>query len=604
MSSTPQEILHSVFGYETFRGEQETVIEHVLQGKDALVLMPTGGGKSLCYQIPALLLPGVTLVVSPLIALMRDQVEGLRQNGVAARYLNSSLSLEESREVQSAARRGQLKLLYVAPERLLAEGFMEFLAEINISLCAIDEAHCVSQWGHDFRPDYLRLAVLHERFPKIPRVALTATADEVTRREILEKLAMPSARVFIGGFDRPNISYHVKLKENGRKQLLQFLEEQPIENAGIVYCMSRRKTEEVATFLADNGRRAYPYHAGLDQKVREANQDLFVNEEGIIIVATIAFGMGIDKPNVRFVAHLDLPKSIEAYYQETGRAGRDGLPSQAWMTYGLADVITIRQMIAKSEAPEEHKWLEQRKLNALLGFCETTACRRGVLLRYFGEELLQPCGNCDLCLTPAESFDGTTASQLALSVVYRTGQRFGAHHLVHVLRGEAEDKVNRFAHNKLAIFGKGAEFSHSQWLSIFRQLVAGGYLTVDMEQYGAFKLNPESKPILSGQKQILLRKDPLPTTKAKASGSRKVTKQNDTSPRELDSKLFDALRSRRLELARTQHVPPYVIFHDKTLTEFASKKPRSLEEMLQISGVGDAKLKRYGAEFLEVIGKF
>ena len=599
--------MKAVYGYERFRGAQEAVISHAVNGGDALVLMPTGGGKSLCYQIPALCRPGVGLVVSPLIALMHDQVSALRQLGVRAAALNSSLGPGEARSIERDLRTGRLDLLYVAPERAVMPRFLELAAEARLALVAIDEAHCVSQWGHDFRPEYLQLAVLHERFPGVPRLALTATADGPTRRDIIERLALPNARVFATGFDRPNIRYRVVPKDRPRAQLLRFLAEEHAEDAGIVYCLSRRKVEETATWLAGEGRTALPYHAGLDAATRDRNQRRFLREEGVIVVATVAFGMGIDKPDVRFVAHLDLPKSLEAYYQETGRAGRDGLPADAWLAYGFGDVVALRELLAASEADEQHKRVERHKLDAMLGYCETTACRRHVMLAYFGERLPARCDNCDTCLAPVETWDGTEAAQKALSCVYRTRERFGAVHLVDVLLGRRTDRVAQFGHDRVSTFGIGNELTQPQWLSVCRQLVAAGLLAVDVEGHGGLRLTPESRAVLRGERPLQLRRDPLarpertPRRGAASRSTAPETARGAPAPPAGDRALWDALRGLRLELARAQSVPPYVIFHDSTLLAMAERRPRTLIEMGDIPGVGATKLARYGETFLQAI---
>ena len=534
--------LQSVFGYETFRPPQESIIGTLIEGGDALVLMPTGGGKSLCYQIPALVRPGCGVVISPLIALMQDQVSALRQLGVRASFLNSTLDAASTREVESQLLTGQLDLLYIAPERLTQERCLALLEQAEISLFAIDEAHCVSQWGHDFRADYLQLSLLHRRFPGIPRIALTATADARTQREISERLDLDSASHFIAGFDRPNIRYRIALKYNPRQQLLRFLRDEHNGDAGIVYCMSRRKTEETATWLCEQGLKAMPYHAGLDASTRAANQARFLREEGVIMVATIAFGMGIDKPDVRFVAHLDMPKTVESYYQETGRAGRDGLAANAWMIYGLQDVIKLRQMMATSAGSEEHKRAEQHRLNAMLGLCEITSCRRQALLNYFGDQLDQPCGNCDSCLEPADTWDGTEAARMALSAVYRTGQRFGVNHLIEVLRGSEADKVLQFDHHLLPTFGVGKQWDNNQWRSVFRQLVARGLLSVDLERFGALRLEEKCRPLLRGEERIELRRD-QPRQKAARQQTRTAL------PADIDIGLWEALREQRRLLA-------------------------------------------------------
>jgi len=602
MAGMPQDVLQRVFGYDRFRGQQQAIIEHVAGGGDALVLMPTGGGKSLCYQIPALLRDGVAVVVSPLIALMRDQVAALREAGVRAAFLNSSLSFDEARAIEARLRGGGLDLVYVAPERLLGERTLALLESIPLALFAIDEAHCVSQWGHDFRPEYGELSVLHERFPDVPRLALTATADEPTQREIVERLGLSGARIFVSGFDRPNIRYAVVPKNNAREQLRQFLAREHAGDAGIVYCLSRRKVDETADWLNLRGFRALPYHAGLPSSMRDAHQERFLREEAAVMVATIAFGMGIDKSNVRFVAHLDLPKSLEAYYQETGRAGRDGLPADAWMAYGLQDVITLRQMVDGSEAGADRKRLEVRKLDAMLGYCEVTGCRRRVLLEYFGEQLPQPCGNCDNCLAPPDTWDATEPARKALSCVYRTGQRFGAGHVIDVLLGKDGERVQRLRHDRLSTFGIGTELDAKEWRSVFRQLVALGFLSVDMEGFGSLRLTGTSRALLRGEETLALRRDARgvrPRTRAAAGGEARATPSAGVPPG--GEALWEALRARRRELAEEQGVPPYVIFHDASLVEMVARRPRSLAEFAQIPGVGEKKLERYGDVFLELI---
>jgi len=568
------------------------------------VLMPTGGGKSLCYQIPALMRDGAAIVVSPLIALMQDQVDALKQLGVAAAFLNSSLDAETARAVSKSLLHGELKLLYVAPERLMTEGFLNLLERLNrdknIALFAIDEAHCVSQWGHDFRPEYRALTVLHERFPEVPRIALTATADAPTRAEIIERLQLEQARQFISSFDRPNIRYRVALKNNARQQLLSFLESEHPGDAGIVYCLSRKKVEETAAWLKEQGRDALPYHAGLDAALRSRNQSRFLREEGVIMVATVAFGMGIDKPNVRFVVHLDLPKSMEGYYQETGRAGRDGLPANAWMAYGLGDVVSMRQMLLSGDAPEERKRVELQKLDALLGFCESTACRHQSLLRYFGQEHPGNCGECDNCLSPVDTWDATRAAQMALSCIYRTGQRFGVAHLIDVLLGKATAKVEQFNHQKLSTFGIGHELSQQQWSSVYRQLTAGGFIEVDIEGYGGLRLAAVARPVLRGEQEVRLRRDAEPA-KRKTSKSERGSRLREAFAGANEDPLWQAIKAKRSELAREQGVPPYVIFHDSTLLEMLDRKPQTLTEMGQISGVGQSKLNKYGDDFLRVL---
>ena len=599
-----QQRLHEVFGYSSFRGEQQAIVEHVTAGGDALVLMPTGGGKSLCYQLPALLREGVAIVVSPLIALMQDQVDALQQLGVRAAFLNSSLDAESSREVTARLMHGDLQILYVAPERLLMPHFLGLLEQIEIgtgiALFAIDEAHCVSQWGHDFRPEYRQLTMLHERFPQVPRIALTATADAPTRAEIVERLALENARQFVSSFDRPNIRYRVTLKDNARQQLEAFIETEHANDAGIIYCLSRRKVEETAEWLKSRGWDAQPYHAGLDASIRNANQRRFLREEGVIMVATVAFGMGIDKPNVRFVAHLDLPKSLESYYQETGRAGRDGLPANAWMAYGLGDVVSMRKMLDSGDAPEQRKQVERQKLDALLGFCESTACRHQTLLRYFGEQHPGDCGQCDNCLQPVDTWDATQAAQMALSCVYRTGQRFGVVHLIDVLLGKVTPRVAQFSHQALSTFGIGKELSQQQWSSVFRQLVAGGFLEADIEAYGGLKLTALSRPVLRSETEVWLRRD-NEVVKRKVSKVGRGSNAKEAYVAVSEDPLWYLLKDKRTELAREQGVPPYLIFHDSTLLEILNRQPKTLNEMSLISGVGQAKLERYGDAFLQVL---
>ena len=598
MTDNVRQVLHRVFGYRDFIGQQEAVIEHTVGGGDSLVLMPTGGGKSLCYQIPAIVRDGVGVVVSPLIALMRDQVEGLRQTGVRAACLNSTLTYREVLETESAVEAGRLDLLYVAPERLLGERTLQLLSRTRLALFAIDEAHCVSQWGHDFRPEYLQLSALPELFPEVPRIALTATADEPTRREIVDRLSLRDTPLFVSGFDRPNIRYHVVPKNNSRAQLRRFLEGHG-GDAGIVYCLSRRKVDQTAEWLQGIGVNALPYHAGLDGATRQRHQDRFVREDGIVIVATIAFGMGIDKPDVRFVAHLDLPKSIEAYYQETGRAGRDGGPADAWMVYGLQEVVTLRSMVDNSEAGEARKRLEVRKLDAMLGYCELATCRRRTLLGYFGETHVQDCGNCDNCLTPVAVWNATEASQKAMSCVSRTGQRFGAAYLTDVLRGRDSERVRRFAHDRLPTFGVGADLDAWQWRSVFRQLVARGLLSVEMERYGSIRLTDASRPVLRGEAEVHMRLDARPVAPRRKRKPREALLPPD--PGTWDEALWEALRKRRTELAKAQSVPPYVIFHDATLREMVARRPRTQEDFAGLVGVGETKLRRYADDFLAVI---
>ena len=594
-------ILRRVYGYDGFRPGQEAIIDAVLAERDCLVLMPTGGGKSLCYQIPAQLRHGVGIVVSPLIALMADQVAALRQLGVAAAGLNSTVPWREQTSIRDALAAARLDLLYLAPERLLQEDTLALLERCEIALFAIDEAHCVSQWGHDFRQDYLGLDVLAERFPGVPRMALTATADQRTRAEIVHRLALRQPARFVSGFDRPNIRYTVQAKENANAQLLRFLDERRGE-AGIVYCLSRRKTEAVAELLQGEGHDALPYHAGLPAHERAAHQARFLRDDGVVIVATVAFGMGIDKPDVRFVAHVDLPKSVEAYYQETGRAGRDGQPAEAWMVYGLQDVVRLRQMVEESEADEQHKRIERGKLDALLGWCEVTACRRAALLRYFGDEPAEGCGNCDTCLAPPTTWDGTVEAQKLMSCIVRTGQRFGAAHVVDVLRGKDTAKVRQHRHAELTTFGIGEERSERQWRSLLRQLIVRGFVRSDPARYGALALTPDARPLLRGEATLTLREEAKapPRRRAKA----KDASVDGTATFEVAAKdggLWEALRERRSQLAADAEVPPYVVFHDATLKEFVRLRPRSLPEMLQVHGVGEAKLARYGEAFLAVL---
>lgn len=596
MITEAHRILQNVFGYNEFRGNQAEIINHLIQGNDAFVLMPTGGGKSLCYQIPSIVRQGVGVVISPLIALMQDQVDTLLQLGVKAAYLNSSLDNIAAQKVEQDFVEGKLDLLYVAPERLLTPYFLQLLDRIQIALFAVDEAHCVSQWGHDFRPEYMQLSILHERYAHVPRIVLTATADKPTQSEIIERLRLTNARLFTASFDRPNIRYRIVQKQNSRDQLIHFLNEQR-GNAGIIYCLSRKRVEEIAQWLKEKGWDALPYHAGLSTNVRQKNQQKFIQEEGIIIVATIAFGMGIDKPNVRFVAHLDLPKSIENYYQETGRCGRDGLPAEAWLSYGLGDVVTLRKMLDNSEADEQRKRVERRKLEALLGLCESTICRRQALLNYFGESYSERCNNCDNCIDQIMTYDGTIAAQMALSCVYRTGQRFGVKHLIDVLLGKQTQQIERFSHHKVSTFGIGQSYSQSQWQNIYRQLVVANLLSVDMTGFGSLRLTEKSSTILRGQEKIFFRTEPEPTKKK----PKELTKKESKIIPPANDILWQALKNKRLELAREQGVPPYIIFHDSSLIDIHQKKPRSLDEFAKISGVGQSKLERYGEAFIKVV---
>lgn len=590
-----QNILQQVFGYEEFRPNQQAIVEHLCEGGDALVLMPTGGGKSLCYQIPALVRDGLGIVISPLIALMQDQVDTLLQLGIKAAYINSSLTSLQVNEIEQQILRNEIEVLYIAPERLMMPRTLAMLEQCQLALFAIDEAHCVSQWGHDFRPEYIQLSILHQRFPHTPRIALTATADIATRGEIIERLALQQARVFNSGFDRPNIFYRIAENSgNARDQLLRFIQDEHANEAGIVYCLSRKRVDELATWLAQKGIKALPYHAGLSNELRRHHQQRFLREESIVMVATVAFGMGIDKPDVRFVAHLNLPKSLEAYYQETGRAGRDGEPANAWMIYGLQDVIVLRQMQQQSEANEQFKRTEQQKLNAMLGFCEITSCRRQALLNYFGDVMEEPCGHCDTCQQPPDTWDATTAAQKALSCVHRTGQRFGVNHLIDVLLGKDNQRIKQFGHHQVSTFGIGKELSTNEWRHLFRQLIARGLLSVDQEGFGSLKLNESARPVLKGA-ALNLRK------------MRKVLKRSGRSnaPTEFntahDNALWQSLREYRKELADQQGVPPFVIFHDTTMREMVLQKPQDLLSMGRISGVGQKKLERYGSEFLQII---
>ncbi len=596
MLEQAQRVLKDIFGYDSFRGRQGDIIERVANGGDALVLMPTGGGKSLCFQVPALLRDGLAVVVSPLIALMDDQVATLEELGVAAAALNSTLSAEQQRDLANRIKRGEVKMLYLAPERLVQPRMMAFLQSLDIALFAIDEAHCVSQWGHDFRPEYLQLGQLAEVFPTVPRIALTATADKRTREEIVTRLHLQNAERFLSSFDRPNIFYRIVPKEQPRKQLLAFLSERR-SDAGIVYCLSRKKVDEVAQFLCAQGFPALPYHAGLPSETRAANQKRFLNEEGLIMVATIAFGMGIDKSNVRFVAHLDLPKSLEAYYQETGRAGRDGLPADAWMAYGLQDVVMLKQMLQNSEGDERHKRLEHHKLDAMLALCEETRCRRQTLLAYFDEEMPQPCGHCDNCVDGVQTWDATEPARQALSAVYRTGQRYGTGHLIDVLLGRENEKIRSMGHERLAVFGVGKSRAEGEWRTLFRQLVARGLADIDIEGYGGLRLSDSCRPLLRGEVSLELRRELKPQTSVKSTSASPASQLVRGEEREQ----WEALRALRRKLAEEHGVPPYVIFPDSTLLEMLRSQPGTLSEMATVSGVGARKLERYGEAFLEVL---
>jgi len=602
--SSARSVLKEVFGYAAFRGPQEDIVRHVAAGGDCLVLMPTGGGKSLCYQIPALLRPGTGIVVSPLIALMQDQVAALREAGVRAAFLNSSLSAADAAAIERGLAAGDYDLLYVAPERLLMPRFLQQLerlqASARIALFAIDEAHCVSQWGHDFRPEYMQLALLHERFAGVPRIALTATADRVTRAEIMQRLGLEDARLFVSSFDRPNIRYRIVEKANARAQLLAFLRAEHAGEAGIVYCLSRRKVEETADWLIEQGVTALAYHAGMDAGTRSLHQARFQREEGIVMVATIAFGMGIDKPDVRFVAHLDLPKSIEGYYQETGRAGRDGLPADAWMAYGLGDVVNQRRMIDASTAEVQFKRIAAAKLDALLGLCEASSCRRVRLLAYF-DEASAPCGNCDVCLEPPQVWDGTVAAQKALSCVYRTGQRFGAAHLIDVLLGKETERVLQWGHSALSTFGIGKELDEKVWRTVFRQLIAQGLLAVDHASYGSLRLAEASRAVLTGGQVVHLRQAQAGRPKAAAKRSAATGTVRGAGLDPAAERLWQRLREWRAIIAKEHGVPAYVVFHDATLAELARSRPQSEEALGRISGVGTRKLERYGAALLELL---
>ncbi|MBE7637845.1 DNA helicase RecQ [Sneathiella sp. P13V-1] len=594
MSDTPRQVLQSIFGYPDFRGHQEDIINHSLSGRDALVLMPTGGGKSLCYQIPALCMEGTTVVISPLIALMQNQVDALQALEIPSAALNSNCPPEEQAQIFSALKEGRIKLLYIAPERLSAPGFIDFLTTLNISLFAIDEAHCVSHWGHDFRPEYLKLEQLKERFPRVPRLALTATADERTEKDIIQRLGLQYGAVFRSSFDRPNIAYYVSSKSNPMTQLVGFIKSKHSGEAGIVYCMSRKRVETITAKLCELGFDALPYHAGLTSTERSRNQSHFLKEEGVIMVATIAFGMGIDKPNVRFVAHLDLPKNMEAYYQETGRAGRDGLPANVWMIYGQQDIVRTRMLLSENPSYEQ-RIQDLQKFDALLGYCEELTCRRQILLSYFNEHS-EPCGNCDNCLTPPDIQDVTTDVQLALSGIYRTGQRFGAGHIINVLIGNESDKVVECGHDQLPLFSKGKHRSRSEWQLIIRSLLARNLIHQDLEGYGALSLKEECRPYLKGEVKFSIRIEDKKSGKARVSP--KILENGD------DQKLFDELKRVRLELAREADVPPYIIFFDRTLLEMVHKKPDTVSALSNISGIGATKQEKYGPQFLEAIGNF
>ncbi len=596
---TAKNILQNTFGYSEFRHNQADIIQQLLNGGDAFVLMPTGGGKSLCYQIPAMVRDGVGIIVSPLIALMQDQVSALQQLGVNAAFLNSTLTGFERQNIEESLLKGELQMLYIAPERLLNEQTLMLLAQCKISLFAIDEAHCVSQWGHDFRPEYQKLSILPDRFPDIPRIALTATADKRTRSEIIQQLRLDNAGVYVNSFDRPNITYTISEAQNARDKLWRFIQDKHAGEAGIVYCLSRKKVEATAEWLSTKGLTALPYHAGLPTDVRAQNQKRFLREEGVIIVATIAFGMGIDKPDVRFVAHLSLPKNIESYYQETGRAGRDGDPADAWMNYGLQDVISLRQMMQDGTGSEEYKRVIHQKLDAMLGLCELASCRRQAILAYFDEQMDQPCGNCDNCLNPPETWDATTDAQKALSAVYRTGQRFGVAYVTDVLLGKTDQRILQNGHDRVSTWGIGNNLKQVEWRSLFRQLIAQGYLNINMERFGALELTEKSRPLLRGEIKLMARRHRKPEKAKTTKGSTAKAEL-----RSMDAELFEAMRVLRAELADQQGVPPYVIFSDASLIEMARKRPQTEDTFRYISGVGDIKLKRYGAQFMDIIRKY
>ena len=600
-ADSPEAVLQQVFGYPTFRDNQKAIIDTLLAGRDAFALMPTGSGKSLCYQIPSILRPGVGIVISPLIALMQDQVADLDQAGVRAHCLNSSLSADKAARVAAIAAAGACDLLYVAPERLLNDRFQELLAQMPIALFAIDEAHCVSQWGHDFRPEYLRIERVTRRFPDVPRIALTATADPATRQEIIDKLALGDARQFVASFDRPNIFYRVRIKQNDKQQLLTVIRDRHPDHAGIVYVRTRKRADTIAGWLAERGVTALAYHAGLEAAVRHQHQRRFLMEDGVVMVATIAFGMGIDKPDVRFVVHLDLPSSMEAYYQETGRAGRDGQPAEAWLFYSLGDVVAMRALLAQSEGSDAFKSIRQRRLDAFLGFCENSECRRVSLLRYFGETYAGPCDTCDNCSEAVATWDGTIAAQKALSCVYRTGQRFGAVYLIDVLTGKTNPRMERFGHHRIKTFGAGSDLDPKTWHSVFRQLLAAGYLDADLATRSGFRLNEKSWRLLKGETPIAFRQDPQPVRKTAGKKSAAPPAQTFTDTASLE--LWDALRELRLALSAELNVPPYMIFHDRTLGEMVRQRPATREAMLAISGVGESKLDRFGERFLDIINR-
>tara|TARA_B110000196_G_scaffold113519_1_gene98676 strand:- start:189 stop:1985 length:1797 start_codon:yes stop_codon:yes gene_type:complete len=594
--NTAKSVLQNTFGYADFRHQQSNIINELINGADVFTLMPTGGGKSLCYQIPAIVLQGVGIVVSPLIALMKDQVDALKLQGVKAEFLNSSQNYEEQRRVEQLIVSGNIDLVYVAPERLLSDYFLSLLDQAPIALFAFDEAHCVSQWGHDFRPEYQQLSIISSRYPNTPKIALTATADLKTREEIVQVLNLANAKIFVHSFDRANIQYRISEHKNSKEQLLRFINSEHQNDAGIVYCLSRKSVETTAQWLCEQGKTALPYHAGLATEVKDNNQQRFLRENGIIIVATIAFGMGIDKPDVRFVAHLNLPKSIEAYYQETGRAGRDGLPANTWLAYGMQDVIKLKQMASQSDGNEQFKFITQRKIDALLGYCEVSSCRRQVLLNYFGETLAEPCGNCDNCLTPPTTWDGTSAAQKALSTVYRTGQRFGVGHQIDVLTGKVTPKITSFKHDQLSTFNIGNELKAMQWQTVFRQLISMGFLAVEMD-YGVLKLTEKARPLLKGECSIELKVQKYKNTKP--TQNKKQSIENDLTTSELAS--FDKLKQQRALWAKERNVPAYVVFHDATLIDIARTAPKTLSQLLAVNGLGKTKLELYGDKIIALL---
>ncbi|MFT7088065.1 MAG: ATP-dependent DNA helicase RecQ [Rickettsiales bacterium] len=598
MAKSPISILKNTFGYDSFRGFQEQIIDNVLNQKNSFVLMPTGSGKSLCYQIPALILDGLTIVVSPLVALMHDQVSALEVLKVRARTINSSISYSEIDQIKQEVRDGEIDLLYVSPERLVMPEFFELLSNVKIALFAIDEAHCISQWGHDFRPVYAQLAILSEIFPDVPRIALTATADGPTRKDILEKLDLKDAQQFISSFDRPNINYAISSDGNPKKLALEFIKENYSGQSGIVYCLSRKKTEDLTEWLKNEGLNTYTYHAGMDSSLKRKNQKKFLEQEDAIMVATVAFGMGIDKPDVRFVIHMNIPKNIESYYQETGRAGRDGLPAKALMFYGMADVAMQRNFVENSNAPDHQKRIERHKLNSLLGLCEAASCRRQVLLQYFGDNC-SACGNCDICLNKPETFDGTILAQKALSCVYRTNQMFGVVYLIDILMGATNERISQFNHDHLSVYGVGSDLSKQEWQNVFRQLVARNLIMVDMMNHGGIKLTADGATFLKKKETIELRKYQKSTKNIKKFEKEKY--QAIVLETKSENELFNVLKAKRLELAKENNLPPYVIFHDKALIQMVQLRPKSLQEMMKINGVGEAKLENYGQVFLELV---